>query len=148
VGDAKSFAPPTPAVAFAVASVVLIVVVLLLAWWVWSIVRRHRVTLIPRRGMSVGADLGVLEAQERVHVRSVRQEGPDRVHLVLAPEAGGDDLDMVVFLREDEFGFDLLHEWRRSGASIAIVIPPGSRIVRLRSVDDLQPLTLSRVVED
>jgi len=131
-----------------VANVVLILVVLLLAWWVARVVLRHRATLIPRRGMTVGADLSVLAAQARVQVRSVRQIGPDRVHLVLAPESGGDDLDLVVFLREDEFGFDLLHGWRRSGASVAIVMPPDSRIVRFRSIDDLQPLTLSRVVED
>ena len=30
---------------------------------------------------------------------------------------------------------------------LAIVMPPDSRIVRLRSIDDLQPLTLRRVDE-
>jgi hypothetical protein len=31
---------------------------------------------------------------------------------------------------------------------VAIVMPEGSRIVRLRSVDDLQPLTLRRIDGD
>ena len=78
--------------------------------------------------------------------------GPDRVRLVLTPETDrghelspSSDLDFVVLLSDEEFGLDLLQEWKRSESSIAIVIPPDSRIVRLRSVDDLQPLTLRRV---
>ena len=48
-------------------------------------------------------------------------------------------------LGADDSGFDLLHEWRRSASPLAIVIPPGSRLVRLRSIDSLQPLTLRRL---
>jgi hypothetical protein len=48
-------------------------------------------------------------------------------------------------LNEDDFGFGLLREWQRAGTAVAIVMPPDSHIVRLRSVDDLQPLTLRRV---
>lgn len=103
--------------------------------------------------MSIGADLRAMADQPRVRVRAVTKEGPDHVHLVLAPERPDDDrsglvpatdLDLIVALREGDFGFELLHEWHRSGSSLAIVVPPGSRIVRLRSIDDLQPLTLRR----
>jgi hypothetical protein len=55
------------------------------------------------------------------------------------------DLDFLVSLRDEDFGSDLLEEWRRSDSSIAIVIPPNSHLVRLRSVDSLQHLTLRRV---
>jgi hypothetical protein len=139
-----------------VANVVVVLVVLLLAWYVVSIVRRHRRGIVAERGMSVGADLGALADQPRVRVRAVTKAGPDRVRLVLTPETGpidgpelpaSPDLDLVVFLREEEFGFGLLHEWKRSESSLAIVVPPGSRIVRLRSIDDLQPLTLRQVGE-
>jgi hypothetical protein len=109
---------------------------------------RRRQGLVAQRGTSIGADLGALADQARVRVRSVMKEGPDRVRVVLTPEADPEtDLDLVVLLREDEFGFELLHEWKRSERSIAIVMPPDSRIVRLRSIDDLQPLTLRRVDE-
>jgi hypothetical protein len=130
-----------------VANVVLVVVLLLIVWFVVSFVRRRQ-GLVAQRGTSIGADLGALADQARVRVRSVMKEGPDRVRVVLTPEADPEtDLDLVVLLREDEFGFELLHEWKRSERSIAIVMPPDSRIVRLRSIDDLQPLTLRRVDE-
>jgi hypothetical protein len=130
-----------------VANVVLVVVLLLIVWFVVSFVRRRQ-GLVAQRGTSIGADLGALADQARVRVRSVMKEGPDRVRVVLTPEADPEtDLDLVVLLREDEFGFELLHEWKGSERSIAIVMPPDSRIVRLRSIDDLQPLTLRRVDE-
>ena len=95
-------------------------------------------------GSSIGADLGALADQPRVQVVSVTQLGPERARLVLRPELEGADLDLVVVLREGELGFELLHDWNRDGSLLAIVIPPGSRLVRLRSIDDLQPLTLRR----
>jgi hypothetical protein len=140
-----------------VANIALLIVVVVLAFYVVSVVRRRQHGLVARRGMSIGADLGALSDQPRVRIRAVTRTGPDRVHVVLSPEPGPvdgakprppSDLDLDVSLREDEFGFELLHEWKRSERSIAIVIPPGSHIVRLRSIDDLQPLTLRRVDED
>jgi hypothetical protein len=137
-----------------VANVVVLLLTVLLAWYAVSFVRRHRRGLVAERGMSIGADLGALADQPRVRVREVGYAGPNLVHIVLTPEPGpGDspwlapspDLDLVVYLREEEFGFGLLHEWKRSERLLAIVEPPGSRIVRLRSIDDLQPLTLRRV---
>jgi hypothetical protein len=110
-------------------------------WWV----QQHRRSFVPQRGTSVGADLGAMADKPRVQVRTVTPVGSDRVHLVLAPEDGAlADLDLVVFLHEGESGLELLLEWERSQALLAIVIPPGSRLVRLRSIDDLQPLTLRR----
>jgi hypothetical protein len=137
-----------------VANIALIILVLVLAFYVISVVRRRQHGLVARRGMSIGADLGTLSDQPRVRVRAVTRTGPDRVHVVLSPEPGpvdgtkpglASELDLDVSMREDEFGFELLHEWKRSERSIAIVMPPGSHIVRLRSIDDLQPLTLRRV---
>jgi hypothetical protein len=136
-----------------VSSVVVVVVVLLAIAVVVSIIQRNRRSLVPQRGSSVGADLGALADQPRVRVESVTRVGPDRVRLVLTPEGTerdgvaaptSSDLDLVVHLREDEVGFELINEWNRSGTLLAIVIPPGSRLVRLRSIDDLQPLTLRR----
>jgi len=122
-----------------------VVVVVVVVWAAVSVVRRRRHGLVAERGISIGADLGMLGDAPRVRVAAVTTAGPERVRLVLAREAGGDDLDLLVSLTEADFGFDLLHDWQRSQAPLAIVLPPDSRIVRLRSVDDLQPLTLRRV---
>ena len=132
-------------------NVLLALLAVLVAWYLISMVRRHRRGIVAERGMSVGADLASLADKPRMRVRFVSRVGPDRVRLVLTPEtvhpdelSTAPDLDLVVVLSEQEFGFDLLQEWKRSDSSIAIVIPPDSRIVRLRSIDDLQPLTLRR----
>jgi hypothetical protein len=139
-----------------VANVALVLLLLLLVWYIISFLRRRGHGIVARRGLSIGADLGMLADTPRVRVRAVTKAGPDRVRLVLSPEPSpvegpglttSSDLDLVVYLREEEFGFGLLHEWKRAESSIAIVIPPNSPLVRLRSVDDLQPLTLRRVVE-
>src|ERR1700724_3199168 len=120
------------------ANVVVVLVVVLLIGYAVSVVNRRRSSLVAQRGTSIGADLGALSDQPRVRVREVTTTGPDRVLLVLTPETGpGDaaelstpsDLDFVVTLREGESGFELLHEWKRSGSSLAIVIPPDSRLV-------------------
>jgi hypothetical protein len=141
--------------ACAVANIVVLLVGLLLVWCVVSFVRRHRRGIVAERGTSVGADLGALGDQPRVRVRAVTTAAPDRVHIVLTPDTGADgrglappDLGFLVALRQDEFGFELLHEWARTEQSVAIVLPPGSRIMRLRAIDDLQPLTLRCVDEE
>jgi len=117
-------------------------------------VRRHRKGLVAERGLSIGADLGSLADKPRVRVRSVTKYGPERVRILLAPETHRDDgpvleqsgdLDIVVSMNDDDFGFKLLQDWERDESLVAIVMPPGSRLVRLRSIDNLQPLTLSLV---
>ncbi len=139
--------------AASVANVVLLIVVALFAWSVVRVVRRHRRGLVAERGTSIGADVAAMADQPCVRVRAVNGGGPDHVLLVLTPQPGpgagvddatSPDLEVLVNLREGEFGFSLLQEWRRSQAALAIVMPPDSRILRLRAVDDLQPLTLSR----
>jgi hypothetical protein len=157
-----------------VANVVVLLAVLLLAWYVGSVVRGRRASMVPKR-VGVAADLGELLDKPRVRVRAVTSAGPGRVRLVLTPEPGPEpgpapgaepgrgparetgpgsgaesapgpsdpqDLDLVVLLREDEFGYQLLGAWQRSQSSLAIVTLPDSRIVRLRAIDDLQPLSL------
>ena len=135
---------------------VLLLVVLVIAFVV-SFVQRRRRGLVAERGTSVGADLGALSDQPRARVRDVSTIGLDSVRLVLTPEAmtadqpgspTSSDLVFVVELEEGASGYRLLREWQRSGSSLAVVIPPGSRLVRLRSIDDLQPLTLRRLDTD
>jgi hypothetical protein len=125
-----------------VLAVVAVASFIIVAW-----VRRNYVTVVAKRGLSIGADLGTLGDKPRVRVQAVTESGPDRAHLVLAALDGSDALalDMVVELRADEFGFGQLEQWQHSGDPLGIVMPPDSHIVRLRSISDLQPLTLRRV---
>jgi hypothetical protein len=138
-----------------VANIVLVLVVLVAIGFVVTMVRRRRHGLVAERGTSIGADLGALSDQPRVRVRSVIQVAADRVRVVLTPDTGPDDrpddrpgasedLDFTVMLEDDDFGFEMLHKWKRSQDVLAVVLPPDTRIVRLRSVEDLQPLTLRR----
>ena len=46
---------------------------------------------------------------------------------------------------EDEVGFGLLRDWQQTQSLLAVVLLPDSPLVRLRSLGDLQPLTLRRV---
>ena len=134
-----------------------VVLVVLVVYSTVVLLRRRGHGIIARRGLSIGADLGALSDAPRVRIQSFAAAGPDRVRLVLAPEKvqidrdpapGSPDLDLMVWLREEEFGFGLLQEWQKSGHLIAMVLPPGGRLVRLRSVDDLQHLTLRRAGDD
>jgi len=141
----------------AVANIAVVLFVLLLALYISSVIRRESHGLVPKRGTGVASDLGTLADKPRVRVSEVTRTGPDRVHVVLTPASDpidGDrietsaDLALAVSLPEEESGNELLEEWRRSGKALAIVFPPNSRLVRLRSIDDLQPLTLRRVDDD
>jgi len=131
------------------ANVVVLIVLVVVAASVVTAVHRRRRGLVANRGTSIGADLGALADQQRVQVREVTRTGPDRLHVLLAADGEWSgppiDLDFVVSLRAEDFGYDLLHEWQQHATVVAIVIPPGSRLVRLRATDDLQPLTLRRV---
>jgi hypothetical protein len=127
-----------------VANVVFLLVLVVVVSLIVSTILRNRRGIVAERGMSIGADLGVLADTPKARVRTVEQVGPDRVHLVLAPETGLADVNLVVSLGVEEFGFGVLEGWEAAGSLVAVVMPPDTRIVRLRSVDDLQQLTLRR----
>ena len=127
-------------------NVIVILVVVVVVWAVVAFVRSRRHGLEATRGISIGADLGRLSDAPTVVVQAVTTAGPDRVRVVLKPESGA-DVDFLVSMTEDDFGYELLREWQRAGTTVAMVIPPDSHIVRLRSVEDLQPLTLRRIDE-
>jgi hypothetical protein len=127
-------------------SVVLVLVLALMIGFLVSVIQRRRRSLVGQRGMSIGADLGALSDQPRVRVADLTRVGPESTRLVLTPErATAEDLVFVVSLKEGDSGYQLLEEWQRSSCWVAVVIPPGSRLVRLRSIDSLQPLTLRRL---
>ena len=126
--------------------VVLVLLVVFLFGYFAAIFRRRGRGIVAKRGMSIGADKAALADAAQVRVTTVTADGPDRVRVVLtAAGAPPATLDVVVALSEDEFGWEQLRAWRRTEALLGMVTPPGSRIIRLRSVDDLQPLTLRRV---
>ncbi|MBV9411283.1 MAG: hypothetical protein JO148_06790 [Acidimicrobiia bacterium] len=126
------------------ASLIIVLVVVAATLLVVSFVRSRRHGLEAKRGLSIGADLGKLADTPTVTVRAVTAGDPGEVRVVFV-QADGGELDLVVSLKEDDFGYELLRQWQRAGSKVAIVMPPDSRIVRLRSVDDLQPVTLRRV---
>jgi hypothetical protein len=53
-------------------------------------------------------------------------------------------MEYDVAVGEDEFAAEVLDGWWRSDERVAIVLPPGSHLIRLRSVASLQHLTLRR----
>jgi hypothetical protein len=137
-----------------VSNILFLLAVLLVSSGIVSVIRRRRRGIVAERGMGVGADLGTLRDKPRVRVRSVTMAGPGRADLVLTPEPDpvdppgftpASDLVFVVSLQEEEFGFEQLEEWRRSSTVLAIVVPANSHLIRLRSIEELQPLTLRRV---
>jgi hypothetical protein len=132
-----------------VSNVIAVLVVVLLAVAVAHVVRQRRSSLVPKRGMSIGADLGGLADAPQVRVTALTRTAPDRLRVVFTPEPGSTavGLDVVVALEEDAFGASVLDDWQRSGSPIALVVPPDSHLLRLRSVDSLQHLTLRRVDE-
>lgn len=134
-------------------SVLVVVVALLVVCGIIYRLRTHGEGIIARRGMSIGADLGTLRDTPRMLVHAVTRVGSGRVRVILTPETSANDgtgrpassdLDVVVSLGEEEFGYELLYEWQRSETPVAVVTPPGGRLVRLRSTSDLQHLTLRR----
>jgi len=119
---------------------------------------RRRAQLVPARGMGVRADVELLHDVPRVRVRSLTMTDPETAQLDLvatdAPE--GEDADGVngaqlvalefsIAINESDPGFRLLHEWIERQCVLGIVMPADSRIIRLRCLEDLQPLTLRRL---
>jgi hypothetical protein len=131
-----------------VGSVAVVLLVLLLVFYLGAILRRRGKGIVARRGMSVGADLAALADQPRVRVRAVSQAGPERVRVVFGRDGTPEEpLELVVQLTVEDFGWEQLNEWRRNASVLGIVMPEGSHIIRLRGIDDLQPLTLRRIDE-
>jgi hypothetical protein len=50
-----------------------------------------------------------------------------------------------VAIDADEPAFAILRDWQAEQQVLGVVAPNGSRILRLRALDDLQPLTLRRL---
>jgi hypothetical protein len=138
----------------------------LLVWSVAAVVIaitiwRRRKQLVSVRGMGVRADLMRLQEVPRVRVSNLKMTGPDAAHLALvsAPEGSGDGgeepaptkeedaigLEFSIEMNESEPGWDLLREWIERQCVLGCVIPPDSRLIRLRCLEDLQPLTLRRL---
>ena len=124
----------------------MVALVVVVGLGVAMVLRSRQQSLIPKRGFGIAADMDGLADAQRVRVQSVTRTAPDRVRVVFEAEAGT-DLEFVVALEGDDFGSGLLDEWRRDGSAIAMVLPPQSRLVRLRSTESLQHLTLHRVDE-
>jgi hypothetical protein len=137
----------------------------LLVWSVAAVVIaitiwRRRAQLVSTRGMGVRADLMRLNEVPRVRVTDLTMTGPDSAHLALvtAPVNGEDGaeppepthdessigLEFSIEMNESEPGWALLREWMERQCVLGCVIPPDSRLIRLRCLEDLQPLTLRR----
>lgn len=103
------------------------------------------------RGWGTSADIGRLHDAPRVRVSELSVTGPDRARLVLVPatDAGVHAADAaaeyLVAIDPDEPAFGTLQDWQATQQVLGAVAPDESRILRLRSLDDLQPVTLRRV---
>jgi hypothetical protein len=111
---------------------------------------RRRASLVSRRGFGVGADLQRLNEVPRVRVCEVSITGPDVARLGLVPARTEDQTDVVtgditVALCASDPEYALLCEWLEKGSDLGVVMPDGGRLIRLRNLDDLQPLTLRRI---
>jgi hypothetical protein len=111
---------------------------------------RHRASLISARGFGVGADIGRLHDVPRVRVRTLTAMGDHRAQLVVVaapgeePEPVNDPLEVtfVVELDANDRSYAQLREWLDGQTDLGIVVPEDTRIIRLRSIVDMQPLTL------
>ena len=126
-----------------VGSLITIAVLVVVGVALTAVFRARRRSLVPKRGFGVAADMGGLADAPQVQIRSVDRTGPDRIHVVFTPEEGT-DLEFDVSLADDDFGSELLDEWHRDRSTLAMVIPPQSRLIRLRAIESLQHLTLRR----
>jgi len=124
---------------------------------------RRRAQLVSQRGMGVRADLERLRDVPRVRVSELTMTGPDvaRLGLIAAPGGNRDgtdapteidsdpgqrvELEYSIAMNESDPGFPLLNDWIDRQCVLGVVIPPDSKLIRLRCLEDLQPLTLRRV---
>jgi hypothetical protein len=129
--------------------------VLLLAWLVAVClisltIWRRRATLVSKRGTGVRADVERLREVPRARLSDVSIVGRDVTRLVLVAtrsedRAEGVDGDFSVALNASDPEYETLREWLDRGSDLGVVLPPGGRLIRLRNLEDLQPLTLRRV---
>jgi hypothetical protein len=139
----------------------------LLVWSVAAVVIaitiwRRKAQLVSKRGMGVRADLLRLHEVPRVRVKDLTMTGPDAARLALVAadvngvdgeseererphEEGSIGLEFSIEINESEPGWPLLREWIERQCVLGCVMPPDSRIIRLRCLEDLQPLTLRRL---
>jgi hypothetical protein len=130
------------------------VAVCVIATTIW----RRRAQLVGTRGMGVRADVARLHDVPRVRVRDLTMTDAESARLELvatdAPEGADADgvngaqlvaLEFSIALQESDPGFRLLHDWINRRCVLGIVMPADSRIIRLRCLEDLQPLTLRRL---
>ena len=111
---------------------------------VWR--RRHG--LVGVRGFGPGADLGRLHDAPRVRVGGLAVDGPDRARLLLIPgdsDSATAPTEAIVAIAEGDPEFAILQRWLEDQSVLGVVMRPDNRIIRLRSLDDLQPITLRRL---
>lgn len=121
----------------------------MLAYFIARAVLRRRGKLVSKRGFGVGADLQRLSEVPRVRICEVSIADRDVVLLGLVPARLEDAASEVagefsIALSASDPEFDLLCEWLRRGSDLGVVFPAGGRLIRLRNVEDLQPVTLRR----
>lgn len=117
----------------------------------------RRAQLVSTRGIGLGADIELLRNVPRVRVSELTLTAPDTALLaiVAAHERTADDaqynpgdgdvgLEFSIAINESDPGFPLLREWKERQCVLGMVMPPDSRLIRLRCLEDLQPLTLRR----
>jgi hypothetical protein len=132
----------------------LLLFIALVSWLIVASIWRRRQSIVGRRGWGIRADVGRLHDVPRVRVQEVSVMGPEQVRLVLAsarPDgadggpAAAAETEYFVAVDADEPAFAILRGWQASQQELGAVVPTDSRIIRLRSLDDLQPLTLRRL---
>jgi hypothetical protein len=121
-----------------------------LVYLVARAILRRRASLVSKRGFGVAADVQRLNEVPRVRIREVSIAGPDIARLRLVPARTEDAArvvtgDIAVALNASDAEYALLREWLDRGSDLGIVMPEGTELIRLRNVEDLQPLTLRRV---
>jgi hypothetical protein len=130
-----------------------------LAWsvvigFVASEIWRRRARLFSRQYMGMHADVERLYELPRVCVTGLTMTGRDAARLALSPKHANDHTDhalamvegdYLVALHESDSEFELLRGWLEHQNVLGVVVPPESRIIRLRCLEDLQPLTLRRL---
>jgi hypothetical protein len=115
-------------------------------------IRARRASMVSVRGFGPRADVERLRDLPRVRVDGIAPSGNDRVRLQLtsadeveASEPAQRDLEFWVALNADDREYAILEDWLARREVLGIVAPADNRILRLRSIDDLQPITLRRV---